>query len=358
MLDKRRYQTLIGYTNMPWQKASGWLFMTLLSATMVTSFLPGRAYAQSLGPASLDPQSQPSTTPAANSPLIIPSPSQGPVKTLVTLQGTDWPPESQVLLSYDNDPGCSGPNLTELSPDPKPTANSAGRFSASFSWPTVSETGSWYICAETPDHVATATAVFNVLSLSPPSLTLLTKGPFMPGQAITVQGQNWLPGGLYISFALQPVQSTASFPLEETAISLFNGTFEPISITIPLYLTAGSYILVATMEQQALEAHSSAITIEASQTPTPTATPSPSPPPLISATATPIIGNQHPPSTPRRLSGTMLALVIISGSMALAFALIGGTLLMYLMRKRAHSPVSSSAGTYDEIGHVRPKSSD
>src|ERR1051326_3263469 len=116
MLDKRRYQTLIGYTNMPWQKASGWLFMTLLSATMVTSFLPGRAYAQSLGPASLDPQSQPSTTPAANSPLIIPSPSQGPVKTLVTLQGTDWPPESQVLLSYDNDPGCSGPNLTELSP--------------------------------------------------------------------------------------------------------------------------------------------------------------------------------------------------------------------------------------------------
>jgi hypothetical protein len=358
MLHTRGYQMHTGYMSNTWQRASGWFVIMLISATAITSLLPGRADAYSLEPASLHPSSQPSTSPAANAPTISPTPNQGPVKTLVTLQGTDWPPESQVLISYDSDPSCSGPDLTELSPDPKPTVNSAGRFSTSFSWPTVSETGSWYVCAATSDRTATGTAVFTVLSLSPPSLTILTKGPFMPGQTMTVQGQNWLPGGWNISFALQPVQSTASFPLEETVISLFNGTFEPISITIPLYLAPGSYILVATMEQRALEAHSTTITIEATPTPTPTATPSPSPTPPISATATPIISNQQPPSTPRRLSGTLLALVIISGSMALAFALIGGALLMYLMRKRALSPASPIGEPYDETGQLKPKSSE
>ncbi len=332
MFFKQRNQLPTSQPRNPY-RTSNLLIIGLISATTIISLLPNDADAHSLKSASHHPQSYPPGARAANAPVIIPTPNQGPVKTLVTLQGTDWPPESQIILSYDSDPSCAGPDLTELPTDPKPTVNSTGEFTTSFSWPDVPTTGPWYICAATSDHAITGAAVFNVLSLSPPALTLLTKGPFMPGQTLIVQGNNWLPGGWNISFALQPSKSSASFPLEETAISLFNGTFEPISITIPTYLAPGNYILVATMEQQALEAHSSAITIEATPTPTATATPSPSPTPLP-PTPTPTLTNQQPPSPPHRLSGTMLALVIISGSMALAFALIGGILLIYLVRKR------------------------
>jgi hypothetical protein len=262
------------------------------------------------------------------------------VGTLVTLQGTGWSAGSQVLISYDNDPGCASPNLTELSPDPKPTVSDAGTFSVRFSWPAVSATGFWYICAATSDATASGAAVFTVLSLSAPSLTILTKGPFLPGHRITVQGKNWFPGGWSISFALQQVRSTGSFFLEESVISRFNGTFDPTSITIPPYLPPGSYFLIATMEQQALVARSGPITIAATPTPTPTATPSPSPTPLITLTPTPTISLPQPPSTPHRLSGPLLALVIISGGMTLFFALIGTALFIYLRRSR---PVPSTA---------------
>jgi hypothetical protein len=179
-------------------------------------------------------------------------------------------------------------------------------------------------------------ASFNVLSLSPPTLTILTKGPFKPGETMSVQGQNWFPGGWNISFALQPARSNGSFSLEETTTSLYNGTFNPTLITIPAYLSPGSYILVATMEQQALEAHSSAISILAPPTPTPTATPSPSPTPVITVTPTPPRqSHSQPSSTTHHPGGTLLALVIISGGMALSFALIGAALLLYLLRSRS-----------------------
>jgi hypothetical protein len=334
---------------------SGWFIVSLISATAIISFLSQSASAHSLKSLSPALKSHAPGIQTANAPVIIPTPNQGPVKTLVTLQGTDWPPESQIILSYDSDSTCAGPNLTELSTDPNPTVNSTGGFTASFSWPAVPTTGPWYICAATSDHAATRAAVFNVLSLSPPTLTLLTKGPFMPGQTMIVQGKNWLPGGWNISFALQPAKSTASFPLEETVISLFNGTFEPISITIPTYLAPGNYILVATMEQQALEAHSSAITINAIPTPTATATPSPSPTPPP-PTPTPILTNQQPPSTPHKLGGTMLALVIISGSMAVAFALIGTILLIYLVRKRTLTHLSPASEPHNGATQLKPKS--
>jgi hypothetical protein len=196
-----------------------------------------------------------------------------------------------------------------------------------------------------------------VLSLSPPSLTLDSQGPFMPGQTISVQGKNWLPGGWAISFALQPTKGTGSFPLEETTISLFNGTFDTLTITIPLYMQAGSYVLVASMEQQALQATSKPITINIPPTPTPTATVLPSPTPHVTATPTPNGAHQQPPTTPHRLSGTLLALVIISGSMALSFALIGTVLLMYLRRRRALASIPGAIEHDEETSTLKPRSS-
>lgn len=349
-----RNQLYIGHTSRKIRQALDWLIISIFfGASAVIALQPGGAGAYTLTSAShhanYQKVSQPASTPSSNLPTIIPTPSQGPVKTLVTLQGNGWPVGSQVLISYDSDSSCSGPNLTELSTDPKPTVNSSGSFSASFSWPAVSKTGFWYICAATSDNAAAGAAEFNVLSLSPPALTILTKGPFLPGQTMLVQGQNWFPGGYPISFALQPAHTTGSFALEETVVSLFNGTFGPISITIPTYLSAGNYILVATMEQQALEAQSSAITIAATPTPTPTATPSPSPTPIILITPTPTLRPPQSSSTPRRLSGTLLALVVISGGMALCFGLIGVVLLIYLLRSRSIAQAPLALEPFDEI---------
>ncbi len=341
-----------GYARHRWQRASGGILLFLVvSAIAVLGLLPEGAGAQPLKsparPAGRQSALWAASTPGS-SPTITPTPAQGPVKTLVTLQGTGWPAGSQVMLYYDSSSDCAASNLTELSSDPQPTASNSGAFNVSFSWPTVSATGVWYICATTSDGAAAAVASFDVLSLSPPSLTILTKGPFMPGQMLTVQGQNWFPGGWNISFALQPVKSSASYSLEETAISLFNGTFDSTSLTIPTYLPPGSYVLVATMEQQALEAQSAAITLLAPPTPTPTATPSPSPTPIITVTPTPSRGHAQPASPPRRLSGTLLALVIISGGMALSFALIGAALLLYLMRTRARPSAPLALERFDE----------
>jgi hypothetical protein len=329
-----------GHVSSRWKRASEWLVI-FLAASLFAGFNPlvestkaGAGESPSLRKSIHSPLHPASTM--VSGPTIIPTPTQGPVKTQITLQGTGWPSGNQVLLSYDSSSECTAPNLTELSPDPKPTAGSDGSFNVSFPWPAVPGIGTWYICAATSDDAATGVASFTVLSLSPPSLTILTKGPFMPGEIMTVQGQNWFPGGWNISFALQPVKSTGSFSLEETATSLYNGTFNPTLITIPSYLSAGGYILVATMEQQALQAHSNAISILATPTPTPTATPSPSPTPITTITPTPPKkSHTQPPSPTHHLSGTLLALVIISGSMAFSFALIGAALLLYLLRRRS-----------------------
>jgi len=184
-----------GHANNRWQRASGWFIIFVVSSVpTIIGLLPQGAGTYGLGVPSHHLSSQsplsPASTPVPSSPVIIPTPNQGPVKTLVTLQGTGWPSGSQVLLSYDSSSDCTPPNLIELSPDPKPTVGSDGAFNASFSWPKVSETGLWYICAASSDGAATGIASFNVLSLSPPSLTILTKGPFMPGETMTVQGQN------------------------------------------------------------------------------------------------------------------------------------------------------------------------
>ncbi|HLW02033.1 MAG TPA: hypothetical protein VKT82_25495 [Ktedonobacterales bacterium] len=344
----------IGHASNRWQRASGWLIIFLVASVvaMIGLLVEGTA-TQALGSTphrqSIQSALLSTSTPVPSSPAISPTPDQGPVKTQVTLQGTSWPAGSQVLLSYDNNPDCTVPNLTELSPDPKPTAGSDGTFSISFPWPSVPQTGLWYICAATNDGTASSVASFNVLSVSPPSLTILTKGPFMPGETMTVQGQNWFPGGWSISFALQPAKSTGSFSLEETATSLHNGTFTPTPITIPNYLAPGNYTLVATMEQQALEARSSTISILATPTPTPTATPSPTPTSIITVTPTPPKKSlTQPPSPSHHISGTLLALLIISGSMAFSFAVIGAALLIYLLRSRSRPSAPLALERFDE----------
>jgi|GEM_PF-2025462 len=336
-----------------WRQRFGWLIIcSIISILTLISLEPGNARAHAPEQAqqhpTLQPVPRPANTPVPDSPALTLAPPSGPVGAIVKLQGTGWPVNSQVLIKYDDVATCDSANLTELAPDPKPTVNVAGNFSISFAWPAVSSVQTWYACVVTSDGTLTDDTPFQVLSLTAPSISINAKGPFMPGQMFSVQGQNWFPGGLLITFALQRSRSTLSLPLEEFTSSLLNGTFLPVTITIPADVSPGSYTLVATAEQQALQGQSSAFTIQATPIPTPTPLPSPSPTPTNTPPPTPVIGrHQTPPPAPHQLSGAALALVVISGGMALCFAFIGAAILRYLLRGRANHPAAFASDRSD-----------
>jgi hypothetical protein len=204
------------------------------------------------------------------------------------------------------------------------------------------------LCAATSDGLIVASNTFQVLALNPPSVAITHTGTITPGQQLSVQGANWLPGGLLITFALLPARSNTSIPLNTTAISLLGGAFSS-SITLPLTLSAGKYTLLASAEQQALQAQTASFSVAPPPTATPSPSPSPEPPtPVVTPSPTPApIKKQAPPSPSKKLTGLSLGLVIISGGMALSFALIGAALLIYL-RKTRPDLVAEGAGSEPE----------
>jgi hypothetical protein len=266
------------------------------------------------------------------------NPNIGPVGTTVTVQGSDWPAQSSVQFKYSAT-SCASPDVQNIPNAPTTTVDKAGSFSASFTWPAVPHTGAWYVCPVTSDGAASSSGAFNVQSINPPTVNLTTNGPFTLGERITVQGLNWLPGGLTIALSLQPVKGTTSFPLDQSPISLIGtGAIGPIIVTIPGYLLSGQYMLVASAENEALLAQTDTFEIDAPPTPTPTPSPSPSPSPSPTATITPTSLPTHPQKSPEhRIGGILLALLVISGGMSLAFALVGTALLIYLVRSRRHA---------------------
>lgn len=289
----------------------------------------------------------PGGTPEADAAVITLNPPSGPVGTLISVQGVGWPANTQLLLKYGQDPTCA--TAQEFSPDPKPTTDSSGNFTATVAWPSVPQPGGWLLCAVSSDGLSIANASFQVLALNPPSVSITQTGTIIPGQQLSVQGANWLPGGLLITFALLPAHSTISIPLNTTAISLLGGAFSA-SITLPLTLPAGKYTLLASAEQQALQAKTASFSVAPTPTATPSPTPSPEPPtPVVTPSPTPApIKKQTPPPSSKKLTGLSLGLVIISGGMALAFALIGIALLLYLRKTRPRLVSESTGGISEE----------
>jgi hypothetical protein len=318
-----------------------WLLIVgCVSLTTLISLAPGSARAQRLdisASSSLQVAHLPLSTPDPGSPAVHLTPNSGPVGTMISIQGNGWPAGSTIQIQYSQT-SCTSPSAQEIPNDPKPKVDSSGNFSAQFPWPAVSSIGFWAVCALTSDDAATGSALFNVLSTTAPSVSIAS-GTLMLGQTITIQGQNWLPGGLTIAVALQLLSSGVSYSLDGYAVSLVNGTLDPqsASFLIPSGFPAGRYTLVASAEQEALQAQTAPFTIAPQPTPTATPAPSPSPTPDPSPTSTPThppAHHQTPPSSHRQLGGTLLALLIISGGMTLLFALVGTVLLIYLVRSR------------------------
>lgn len=284
------------------------------------------------------PSQQLGSTPDPASPVIGLTPNSGPVGTTVKVQGSDWPVQSSVQFKY-SDTSCTSTDLQNIPNAPTATVDKAGSFSASFVWPAVPSIGTWYVCPVTSDGTASSTGDFKVLSTNAPTISLTTKGPFTLGQQITAQGLNWLPGGLTIALSLQPTGGNSSFPLDQSPISLVStGAIGPVTITIPGYLLSGQYMLVASTENEALLAQTAPFEIDAPPTPTPSPSPNPSPSstPSPTNTPTPLPPPSQKPSD-HHIGGTLLALLVISGGMALAFALVGAALLIYLVRSRRNA---------------------
>jgi hypothetical protein len=300
-------------------------------------------------PASLRGLVPPGSTPEGDTPVVSLTPSNGPVGTLINVQGAGWPANTQLLLKYGQDPTCI--TAQELSPDPKPTTDSAGSFAASIAWPGVPQLGGWLLCVVTSDGLSIASDSFQVLALTPPSVSITSTGAIMTGQQVSVQGTGWLPGGLLITFALQPAKSSISIPLNDTAISLLGGAFSA-SITLPVTLPAGKYTLLASAEQQALQARTSTFSVSPTPTATPSPTPSPAPPtPVTTPSPTPPpIKKQTHPAPAKTLTGLSLGLVIISGGMAFSFALIGTALLIYLHKTRLRLSPQDTESKPEETG--------
>ncbi len=330
-----------------------WLLIVgCASIIILISLAPGSAGAQRLDKNPSSPLKSariPLTTPDPGSPGVRLIPNSGPVGTVINIQGNGWPAGSIVLLQYSQT-SCSSPSAQEIPNDPKPKVDNSGNFSAQFPWPAVSSTGFWAMCAVTGDGAATSSTVFNVLSTNAPSVSIAS-GTLMLGQMITIQGQNWLPGGLTIAIALQLLSSGTSYSLDGYAVSLVNGTFDPqsASFLIPSGFPAGRYILIASAEQEALQAQTTPFTI--APEPTPTATPAPSPTPDPEPTITPTSApprRQTHPSSHQQIGGTLLALLIISGGMTFLFALVGTALLIYLVRSRRSALAVEASEQYTE----------
>jgi hypothetical protein len=115
--------------------------------------------------------------------LVSPSTAQGPDGAHVTIQGSNFAGGSpSIFASVQAD--CSQPSGTL----PVAPTVSGGSFTATFIWPATYPVGVYYICTA---GMSNSTAVYQVLSSSPPALSLSTL-TIQIGQQLTIQGSNFV----------------------------------------------------------------------------------------------------------------------------------------------------------------------
>jgi hypothetical protein len=115
--------------------------------------------------------------------LVSPSTAQGPVGAHVTIRGSNFASGSPgIFASEQADCSQSSGAL------PVNDNTSAGSFTATFVWPATYPVGVYYICTA---GMSNSTAVYQVLSASPPALSLSTL-TVQIGQPLTIQGTNFV----------------------------------------------------------------------------------------------------------------------------------------------------------------------
>jgi hypothetical protein len=279
---------------------------------------------------------------AANPSVAIVSPTspQGPVQTGIQVVGAGWNPSANIQVFYNapaNNQPCGDPNnsqnLAQTNKIPGVSTQVAqpdGSWKIDFLWPTTA-TGQFYVCAfdsTTPTQVTPSTQPFDVLSATPPSISVDKSTPNI-GDQITVTGLGFLPGN-------QPVDLFLAQPGQQTGTSLGTVTVAPDGsfsqkVTLPTS-PSGQLSIVALSRTPVSDAlppldASVPITVGATAstpTPTPAGTVTPSP---TTTTTTTTTGT----STPSASGLILVALIVV---LVLVILAIFGVLIWYVAGTR------------------------
>jgi hypothetical protein len=271
--------------------------------------------------------------------LVSPSSAQGPVGAHVTIQGTNFPGGNpSIFASVQAD--CS-----QTSGTLPVTANvSGGSFTATFVWPATITVGNYYICTA---GMTNSTAVYQVLSSSPPALSLSTLSAQI-GQPLTIQGTNFvgLPTGAMVSLTESGSQTGGGQPpvtLQLNPVVDNNGSF---SVTWTVQgPTTGLVTIRAFADSEsghpAVLQASATVTVQAAATATATA--------AISPTAQATIaggGGVAPPTS----NGSILLIVVLIVGIIIAIAVIVGIVFYLTMRRRGPQAGQGKTPGYNGYG--------
>lgn len=252
--------------------------------------------------------------------IIVPHPAgkrtEGPVGTNITVRADGLTPDSVYALGYAT--ADAGGCLAGFQPfqDMNETAGADGTFTATITWPGgVNAVGvTYYICAQGTNQVVSVPTqsgeTFRVDAANAPSVDVAAAagtpttgggttpvppppdGSFYPGSAVTVTGQNFVPGSstLVVAVSGRQLQKPGDFQsAAQNALSTSGGDNTITSrssgdisatMTLPASMKAGPYYLYVFSNDGADQAipslvASKQITIAATPTPQPTATKAP-----------------------------------------------------------------------------------
>lgn len=234
-------------------------------------------------------------------PSISSSPSAGPAGTVVAVSGSGWfmPPDgTRVTFGFGNSSSC---NVVQ---NAQPGTLDEGSFSGWFRWPASSGLGPFTVCAVFGTNTVIPVNFFNVLSLTPPQISLSTS-MLSAGKPVTVTGTNYLPAGSPVQLRWQSVNGGNSITLASVT-SDNNGAFTS-TFTVPANTQPGAYMLSASVSSgmaglpptlsASASFHINSPTSPPGMTPTPNPTPTPRP------TATPTV-TVTPAATPKATGAT------------------------------------------------------
>jgi hypothetical protein len=271
------------------------------------------------------------------------SPAQGPVGTVITVTGSNISNGMQIQLGYTPDfRSCLVVSDSQVS------AIANRTFTGSFRWPVNTGTGNFGVCIVEGGRQSFVIGSFQVLSTSPPQVSISPATPDAGRQAV-VTGTNFLPAGTNVNLIWQSTDGSQRLVLGSIS-SDSNGAFSQ-TLTVPSHSSSGSYTLTASSsggQPPALSAsttfHVNGITIAPVATPAKSA--SPTPVPAEAPTATSVSGavqTTQPASEASTGKGTDLATgsdsrlllpIALVGLLLIVLALLAGVLVVRRQRSR------------------------
>jgi hypothetical protein len=281
----------------------------------------------------------PTNTVAAPPPsitLVSPSSAQGPDGAHVTIKGSNFPGGSpSIFASVQADCSQSSGTLPV-------TANvSGGSFTATFVWPATYPAAVYYICTA---GMSNSTAVYQVLSSSPPALSLSTLS-IQIGQPLTIQGTNFvgLPTGAMVSFTESGSQTGGGQPpvtLPVTGVVDSSGNF---SVTWTVKGPATGIVTIRAFADSeggapAVLQASATVTIQATATATIAISPT--------AQATIAGGAGGGSSSSKGSAGSVVLIIALVVGILIAIAVIVGIVIYLTMRRRGPQKGQGQAPGY------------